>query len=244
MKALIVLALCLVLASCQESAKSPSSMSNVDDSVSYALGMSLGNSSRQDSVNLVPEMIAAGIRDTRDGTPAFSDSVMQRVMNEFQQRIMVKQQERMKHMQDSLAKAGETNKAKGEAFLAENKTKEGVVTLPSGLQYKVITEGSGPSPKAADQVQVHYHGTLIDGTVFDSSVERGEPVTFAVNGVIPGWTEALQLMKVGSKWRLFIPSDLAYGANPQPGGKIGPNDVLIFDVELLAINPASADTTH
>jgi FKBP-type peptidyl-prolyl cis-trans isomerase FklB len=129
---------------------------------------------------------------------------------------------------------GEKNKKEGEAFLAENKKKEGVKTLPSGLQYKVIKEGTGKSPKATDKVSTHYRGTLIDGTEFDSSYKRGQPATFPVNGVIPGWTEALQLMKVGSKWQLFIPSKLAYGERGAPP-VIGPYSVLIFTVELLAI---------
>ena len=124
----------------------------------------------------------------------------------------------------------------GKDFLEDNKTKEGVVTLPSGLQYIVMKEGDGPQPQLTDKVTTHYHGTLIDGRVFDSSVDRGEPISFPVNGVIPGWTEALQLMKVGSKWKLFIPSELAYGENPRPGGVIEPNMVLVFEVELISIN--------
>lgn len=142
---------------------------------------------------------------------------------EMQMKQMQKQQEDAK----ALAQAGED-------FLAINKTKEGVVTLPSGLQYKVLTEGTGDKPKLEDQVRCHYHGTLIDGTVFDSSINRGEPADFPVGGVIPGWIEALQLMPVGSKWELYIPSDLAYGEQGA-GGKIGPNSALIFQIELLEI---------
>ena len=123
----------------------------------------------------------------------------------------------------------------GNKFLEENKTKEGVVTLTSGLQYLIMKEGNGPKPGAESKVTTHYHGTLIDGSVFDSSVERGEPASFPVNGVIKGWTEALQLMPVGSKWKLFIPSELAYGANPRQGGPIEPNMALVFEVELLSI---------
>jgi FKBP-type peptidyl-prolyl cis-trans isomerase len=132
----------------------------------------------------------------------------------------------------------EKNLKAGEAFLAENAKKEGVKTTASGLQYKVIKSGTGPSPKPTDVVKVQYHGTLIDGTVFDSSVRRNQPATFTVNGVIPGWTEALQLMKVGDKWKLFIPAKLAYGE--QGSGPIGPNIVLIFDVELLGIEKPEA----
>lgn len=131
--------------------------------------------------------------------------------------------------------AGEKNLKEGQAFLATNKSKKGVVTTESGLQYSVMKDASGAKPAATDQVKVHYHGTLIDGTVFDSSVDRGEPIDFPLNGVIPGWTEGVQLMPVGSKYKFFIPSDLAYGPNPRPGGPIGPNMMLIFEVELLEI---------
>lgn len=243
MKALIALALCVTLVSCQEGMQGSSSttMKTAEDSVSYAIGMNIGNGVRQDSININPDILAQGIRDAMAQKTVLNDTQVQAVMGAFQQRMMAKQQEKMMRQQDSLAKAGEGNKARGEAFLAQNKTKEGVVTLPSGLQYQVQTEGTGPMPKATDNVEVHYHGTLIDGTVFDSSVERGQPVTFNVSGVIPGWTEALQLMKVGSKWKLFIPAELAYGVNPQPGSKIGPNDALIFEVELLAIKAPDAN---
>lgn len=244
MKALIALALCLALASCQEGMQGSSSttMKTSDDSVSYAIGMNIGTSVRQDSININPDLLAQGIRDAMAQKTTLTDTQAQTVMGSFQQRMMAKQQEKMMRQRDSLAKAGEGNKARGEAFLAQNKTKEGVITLPSGLQYQIIKEGTGPMPKATDEVEVHYHGTLIDGTVFDSSVERGQPVTFNVSGVIPGWTEALKLMKVGSKWKLFIPTELAYGANPQPGGKIGPNDALIFEVELISIKAPGANS--
>jgi len=137
---------------------------------------------------------------------------------------------------------GEHNLEAGKAFFAENAKREGVVTLPSGLQYEVLKEGSGPKPSSSDQVVTHYHGTLLDGSVFDSSVERGEPITFPVNGVIRGWVEALQLMPVGSKWKLFIPADLAYGERGA-GGRIGPNQALIFEVELLDIVGDEAPAT-
>jgi len=139
------------------------------------------------------------------------------------------------YMQGKAERAGAENKTKGEAFLAENGKRAEVKTLESGLQYEVITEGTGAKPAATDKVTVHYHGTLIDGTVFDSSVDRGQPASFPVNGVIPGWVEALQLMPTGSKWKLFIPSDLAYGPRGA-GGDIGPNATLVFDVELISIN--------
>jgi len=138
-------------------------------------------------------------------------------------------------MQAEKGKLGAENIVKGKAFLEANSKKEGVKVTESGLQYRVLKEGDGAMPKNSDTIEAHYHGTLIDGTVFDSSYDRGTPASFPVNGVIKGWTEALQMMKTGSIWELVIPSELAYGANPRPGGKIGPNEVLVFKVELLAI---------
>src|SRR5271157_5536937 len=153
------------------------------------------------------------------------------------------QAEARKKQEEKKQQAGETNKKEGEAFLAANKAKERVVTLPSGLQYKILKEGTGPKPTAADTVVCNYRGTLINGTEFDSSIKRGQPATFPVTGVIKGWTEALQLMPVGSKWQLFIPSDLAYGDRGAAGGEIGPGATLIFDVELLSIqDKASKDS--
>tara|TARA_B110000977_G_C10868079_1_gene412406 strand:- start:336 stop:809 length:474 start_codon:yes stop_codon:yes gene_type:complete len=145
------------------------------------------------------------------------------------------QQQQMAQQEEEAGKIAEQNMAKGESFLVENGTKDGVLTTESGLQYKIITAGSGAKPEATDTVEVHYAGTLIDGTEFDSSYTRGATVSFPVNGVIPGWTEALQLMSVGSKWQLFIPSALAYGPGGTGGGPIGPNATLIFDVELVSI---------
>jgi FKBP-type peptidyl-prolyl cis-trans isomerase FklB len=155
---------------------------------------------------------------------ALSQAEVQQAMMALQQSMSQKQQGK-----------GADNKKAGEDFLAQNKTREGVKTLPSGLQYQVLQQGKGKSPAKTDKVTTHYHGTLIDGTVFDSSYERGQPATFPVNGVIAGWTEALQLMQEGAKWRLFIPSDLAYGARGA-GDDIGPNAALIFDVELISVN--------
>ena len=152
------------------------------------------------------------------------------------------QQAQAARQQEEAQKSGEANKAVGEAFLAENRTKEGVITTDSGLQYKIMTEGAGAKPAVTDTVEVHYAGTLIDGTEFDSSYRRGSTASFPVNGVIAGWTEALQLMPAGSKWQLFIPSDLAYGARGTGGGPIGPNATLIFEVELLAIAGAETAT--
>jgi len=154
--------------------------------------------------------------------------------------LMEVQTEMRKKQQEQMQVAGAASKKEGEAFLAANKSKDGVVTLPSGLQYKILTQGTGPKPTASDSVVCNYRGTLINGTEFDSSYKRGEPATFPVTGVIKGWTEALQLMPVGSKWQLFVPSDLAYGER-SPSPEIGPNSTLIFEVELLSIQNKSAD---
>jgi FKBP-type peptidyl-prolyl cis-trans isomerase FklB len=179
-------------------------------------------------VDTDPDLIARGIKDiSAGGKPLLTEQQAQSVMNTFQQQLMAKR--------DSVNKVmGEKNKKDGGTFLAENKKKEGVVTLPSGLQYKVLKKGSGKKPKAEQTVSVQYRGMLTDGTEFDSSYKRGEPATFPVNGVIKGWTEALQLMPVGSKWQLFVPSDLAYGEKGA-GQVIPPNATLIFEVELLSI---------
>jgi len=198
-------------------------LSNELDSVSYCIGLSIGTnlqSSPMKEINYLA--VAQGMEDGFGGKKTIDPYEANRIISAYMQRIE----------NESSIK----NKAEGEKFLAENKTKSGVVTTPSGLQYKIIREGTGPKPTIDDNVTVHYHGTLIDGTVFDSSVERGEPATFPVNGVIQGWQEALQLMPVGSKWDLYVPSDLAYGSRPMPGSKIQANMVLVFEVELLSIN--------
>jgi FKBP-type peptidyl-prolyl cis-trans isomerase len=159
--------------------------------------------------------------------------------DEAQAAIMAVQTEVRKQQQEKAQEAGAANKKQGDAFLADNKTKEGVVTLPSGLQYKILTAGTGPKPTASDSVVCNYRGTFIDGKEFDSSYKRGQPATFPVTGVIKGWTEALELMPVGSKWQLFVPSDLAYGDAGRPG--IEPSSTLIFEVELLSIEDKSKD---
>ncbi|HYG74681.1 MAG TPA: FKBP-type peptidyl-prolyl cis-trans isomerase [Planctomycetota bacterium] len=197
------------------------------DKISYAIGVSMGSSIKDFAEDLDIAVLANGIKDTVGGKPLMSDAQIREVLMAFQKTAMAKQGEKAK-------KAGEKNLKEGEEFLAANAKKEGVKVLPSGLQYKVLKEGDGPTPTANDQVTTHYRGTLLDGSEFDSSYARNEPATFPVKGVIPGWTEALQLMKVGSKWQLFIPSKLAYGEQGA-GGKIGPNSTLIFEVELLGI---------
>ena len=183
------------------------------DKISYSLGVNVGTSFKQESVDINTDIFEKGFRDAFSGSKRLlTDDEMRSVVLAVQKEVMAKQTERMKTL-------SEKNKKEGEAFLAENKPKEGVKTLPSGLQYKVIEDGTGKMPKPTDTVTTNYRGTLIDGTEFDSSYKRGQPATFPVNGVIPGWTEALQLMKTGSKWQLFIPSNLAYGrGGPQRSG--------------------------
>lgn len=201
---------------------------NDKEKASYIIGVNIGNNLKQMPMQVDQDLFLKGFKDALSGAKLqLSDDEIRRVMTDLQKEMSAKQAEVMKTV-------GEKNKKEGEAFLAENKKKEGVKTLASGLQYKVIKEGTGKSPKATDKVTTHYQGTFIDGVIFDSSYQRGEPATFPVNGVIPGWTEALQLMKVGSKWQLFVPAKLAYGEKGA-GPKIGPNAVLIFTVELLAI---------
>ncbi len=202
------------------------------DKFSYALGMNLGTNLHKQSVPVDPNILMRGLRDAlAGGKTALTEDQARAALMEVQNEMRKKQQEQMQA-------AGEVNKKEGDAFLVANKTKEGVVTLPSGLQYKIVTPGTGPKPTATDSVVCNYRGTLINGTEFDSSYKRGEPATFPVGGVIKGWTEALQLMPVGSKWQLFVPSDLAYGER-SPGPEIAPDSTLIFEVELLSIRNKS-----
>jgi FKBP-type peptidyl-prolyl cis-trans isomerase FklB len=197
------------------------------DQASYGIGINIGENLKADGLEINVEALAQGIKDAiANAKPRLEQAQIAAALQAFQQEMQAKAAAQGKV-------AGEKNMREGKAFLATNKTKQGVVTLPSGLQYAVLKQGDGPSPKVTDTVRTHYHGTLLDGTVFDSSVERNEPATFPVGRVIRGWTEALQLMNVGSKWRLFVPAELAYG--PQGQGPIGPHAVLVFDVELLGI---------
>ena len=201
---------------------------------SYALGMNvganLGTSLRKQAVDFDPNIVAQGLKASlAGGKTLMTQEDAQALLKEVQTDMLKKQQETMRVV-------GEANKKEGEAFLAANKGKAGVVTLPSGLQYKILKEGNGPKPTATDTVVCNYRGTLINGTEFDSSYKSGQPATFPVNGVIKGWTEALQLMPVGSKWQLFIPSSMAY-AERGAGADIGPNATLIFEVELMSIQP-------
>jgi FKBP-type peptidyl-prolyl cis-trans isomerase FklB len=212
------------------------------DSLSYAIGISVARFYKQENItNINTSLLTRAINDVNhNAKPLLDEQQANTCLVNF--------------VQKAKAEKASGNKKLGQDFLAANKNKPGVVTLPSGLQYQIIKQGTGPKPAITDQVRVHYHGTLIDGRVFDSSIERGQPIELAVNGVIPGWTEALQLMPVGSKWKLFIPSNLAYG-DQQAGPMIAPGSTLIFDVELLdivkpagatpdSVKPDSTSTSH
>ncbi len=222
---ILTVAAVFTLSACMGQKKGKSADKNLGtevDSVSYGIGVSIANNLKKDGLDQIDvDLLAQGLRDVFESKD-----------------LKISSEQSMSVIQNYVTKAQklkqEASSEVGKKFLEENSKKEGVITLPSGLQYSIIKAGDGAKPTAEDQVTTHYTGTLIDGTVFDSSVERGEPVTFAVNGVIPGWTEALQLMPVGSKWKLFIPSELAYGERGA-GGQIGPNETLIFEVELLSI---------
>jgi FKBP-type peptidyl-prolyl cis-trans isomerase len=207
-----------------------------NERLSYGIAFGLGQRMAADGVPMDVDAFSAGLRDAMEGAePRMTQEEIQTEMEAYQERAMAEQQA-------AIAAAGEANLAASEAFLAENATREGVVVTESGLQYEVIEAGEGASPNAEDTVEVHYRGTLVDGTEFDSSYKRGETVSFGVSQVIAGWTEALQLMSPGAKWKLFIPADLAYG----PGGAgnlIGPNAALVFEVELVSVTEAADDAT-
>jgi len=197
------------------------------DKVSYSIGLNIGFNLKKQNVSINPDTFVLGLKDALAGKPQMTDEQVKETMTAFE-----------KEMIDKQKAAGVKNGADGEKFLAENKKKEGVKATASGLQYKVVKEGTGAQPKEKDTVMANYRGTLIDGTEFDSSYKRGQPATFPVSGVIKGWTEALQMMKVGSKYQLFIPANLAYGERAM-GPDIGPNSTLIFEVELLDVKPAA-----
>jgi FKBP-type peptidyl-prolyl cis-trans isomerase FklB len=214
--------------------QTPVALKTQKDKFSYALGMNLGANLHKQSVPVDPNIMARGLKDAlAGGKTLLTEEEARAAITAVQNDMREKQQAKMQV-------AGDANKKQGEAFLADNKSKEGVVALPSGLQYKVLKEGNGPKPTATDSVVCNYRGTLINGTEFDSSTKHGGPATFPVNGVIKGWTEALQLMPVGSKWQLFVPSDLAY-AERGAGEDIGPNATLIFEVELVSIQDKSEE---
>jgi FKBP-type peptidyl-prolyl cis-trans isomerase FklB len=206
----------------------PTILKDQRDKVSYSIGVNIGSGMKANSLDLNTEALVSGLEDgISSAKPQLSDKEREEVLMAFEQDLQKKETERLKQLADN-------NMKEGAKFLATNKTKEGIKTLPSGLQYKVLAEGNGSQPKPTDQVTVNYRGTLLDGTEFDSSYKRGEPVTFPVNGVIKAWSEALPLMKTGAKWQLFVPADLAYGEKGA-GRAIGPNSTLIFEVELVGI---------
>jgi FKBP-type peptidyl-prolyl cis-trans isomerase FklB len=244
MKSAVLLAVsCLLFTSCATAGAKPSTtgdkieLKSQKDKNSYAIGSDMGNSLKKNEIDVDTAVLSRGLADAMTGsTQLMSEQEIRDTLLGLQKDLQIKQQARMKA-------AAEKNKKEGEEFLAENKKKDGVVTLASGLQYKILQEGTGKSPKPTDTVSVNYRGTLIDGTEFDSSYKRGQPATFPVKGVIPGWTEALQLMKEGAKWQLFIPPNLAYGERGA-GGVIGPNATLIFEVELLSITPGGTESQH
>jgi FKBP-type peptidyl-prolyl cis-trans isomerase FklB len=209
-------------------AENPAVLKDKDDRISYSIGVNIGSSikqqTQQQGLALKPDLVAAGVKDAlAGGKQLLTEQEVRDTLMGLQREMVAKQ-----------AELGEKNKTQGDAFLAENKKKPGVQTLPSGLQYLVLKPGTGPKPKATDTVKANYKGTLINGTEFDNSDKRGEPATFGLTNVIPGWTEAVQLMPAGSKWRLFIPAELAYGERGA-GNLIGPNSTLVFDVELLGV---------
>jgi len=229
MKSYLIPTLALGLLVSSAVAQDKPDLTNPKQKTSYALGVNIGSSLKAQELDLDAKALAAGVADALGGKPALTEDEVRDTLMKLRQDVAAKSAAEAAKYAD-----GPKNLKDGEAFLAENAKKEGVKTTPSGLQYKVLKSGTGEMPKKTDTVTVHYTGTLIDGTVFDSSVQRGQPATFPVGGVIPGWTEALQMMKVGDKWQLFLPAKLAYGEQ-SPSPKIGPNSTLIFEVELLGI---------
>ena len=232
---LIALGMSLSLVACQKGNNGGSMASGVkpdttklQDRVSYSIGYSMGKNFKKNDAEVDPDIVAKGMTDAMTGDDSLmSESQMRKAISDFQTDMMRKQQKKQQELADK-------GSAESKKFLAENKTKKGVVTTKSGLQYEILKKGTGPHPKASDTVVVDYVGKLINGKVFDSSYKRGQSATFPVDHVIPGWTEALEKMRVGGKWRLFIPPDLAYGSRGA-GNVIPPNSVLIFDVELHSI---------
>lgn len=225
MKHVLALALCLALPAFAADPK----LTTEAQKAAYSIGFNFGSSVSKEVPDIDTEALQRGVQDAlKKKQPALTPEQQAEVMGKFQQQLMAQRTARMEA-------AEKKNSDAAAKFMAENSKKPGVTALPSGLQYQVIASGKGASPKATDRVKVHYTGTLLDGTVFDSSVKRGEPATFQVDQVIPGWTQALQKMKVGDKWKLFIPPELGYGKRGAPGGKIEPSMALVFEVELLDV---------
>jgi FKBP-type peptidyl-prolyl cis-trans isomerase FklB len=228
MKSAFTLFVGIALLTTCAAARQKASPRSQKDKISYSIGLDIGKSLKRQSIDVEETLLIQGLKDALSGRKQLlSDEEAREVLTAYQKELVAK------HTEEARI-AGEKNKKEGEEFLAENKKKPGVVTLPDGLQYKILEEGTGQTPKATDTVVTNYRGTLINGKEFDSSYRRGQPVTFPVNQVIRGWMEALQLMKVGSKWQLFVPSELAYGPNGA-GPDIGPNATLILEVQLLEI---------
>jgi FKBP-type peptidyl-prolyl cis-trans isomerase FklB len=224
MKSVVAAFAVIILLSGQAFGADDQLLKNPKDKLSYTIGVASGNNLKQQSIDIDPDIMAKGLKDSLSGGKTIlTDEEMREVMTAFRKEMAIKQIETM----------AEKNKKEGDAFLVENRKREGVTTLPSGLQYRVLTEGKGKSPKATDTVVVHYRGTLLNGTEFDSSYQRKEPANITIDSVIKGWKEALPLMKEGAKWQLVIPSDLAYGENGNRS--IEPNSTLIFDVELISV---------
>lgn len=236
-KTLLALAVTGLVAGCSTPPEAPEQpkLDSTDQKVSYGMGLVLGERMGNDLPNLQMDQFLQGIQHGHAG----DEEAKRMSREEIQQALMTYQQQLQEEQGKQMEELAQKNLEAGEVFLAENAEREGVETTESGLQYEILEQGDGEKPAASDTVQVHYTGELLSGEVFDSSRERGEPVTFALNQVIPGWTEGLQLMNEGARYKLYIPSDLAYG----PGGNraIGPNETLVFDVELLEINPGSGD---
>jgi len=229
MRHVIMAALLAIIVALPATAQKKPPMKTAADSASYAVGIDLGRRVRADSLPLTADLIMAGLRDGMAGKSVMSDEQIAAAIGGLQRQIQAREQAKF-------AVIAERNRSAGEAFLAENGKRSTVMTLPSGVQYEVITPGTGAKPAAADRVKVHYTGMLIDGKIFDSSVQRGEPVVFGLGEVIRGWTEGLQEMQEGGKYKLYIPSDLAYG--PQGRGEvIPPSATLVFEVELIKVNP-------
>jgi FKBP-type peptidyl-prolyl cis-trans isomerase len=222
MKVVVCACISLMLMACQGNTQEKVQLKTQVDSVSYAIGLDIGKNLKTQSIDVVAAALTQGIRDAADtGKAMLTEAQAQEVMVAFQHGLVMKQFEK--------------HKKEGDAFLAANKSKEGVKTTSSGLQYKVITAGTGPKPDSTQTVVLNYRGTLVDGTEFDNTAKRGQPLTYPVKGFIKGWTEALQLMPVGSKWELYIPTELAYGEAGAGGGAIPPGAALIMEIELLSI---------
>ncbi|MCC5792843.1 MAG: FKBP-type peptidyl-prolyl cis-trans isomerase [Legionellaceae bacterium] len=231
MKLLAVAAMGMVMNTAM-AASSATPVTTEEDKLSYSIGADLGKNFKQQGIDINPSALAKGMQDGMKDQLQMTDEQMKEVLTNFQKKLMAKRTEA--HQKKAME-----NKAKGEKFLSENKSKEGVVVLPSGLQYKVVEKGTGAKPAKDDTVTVEYTGRLIDGQVFDSTDKTGKPATFKVSQVIPGWTEALQLMPAGSTWEIFVPAALAYGER-SVGGPIGPNETLIFKIHLISVDKAKS----